>query len=240
MNKIDSACKVLILAGGKGTRLGELGKVVPKALVELNGKPILHHKFEHYIKDGFDQFIVATGYKGEVIKEYCENIDINCQIEFSEAGEEASMLQRISEASELFGERVIVTYGDSISNLDLSKLLKFHNDKKAFISFVVSPIQSPFGLVTFDMDSKVESIEEKPILHYYVGTFIMEKVALDYIPDDLNKWKDGTGLIAFFKIMAAINKLHAYVHKGADVTFNTIEELNAAEVDYLKFHTHFK
>lgn len=240
MNETDISCKVLILAGGRGTRLGELGKVVPKALVELNGKPILHLKLEHYIRDCFDQFIIATGYKGEVIKEYCENINLNCNIEFSEAGEEASMLQRITEASELFGERVIVTYGDSISNLDLSKLMKFHKDKNAFISFVVSPIQSPFGLVTFDSDFKVDSLEEKPILHYYIGTFIMEKGALDYMPDDLNNWKDGTGLIAFFKIMAAINKLHAYVHKGADVTFNTIEELNAAEVDYLKFHTHFK
>ena len=108
-----------------------------------------------------------------------------------------------------------------------------------------SPSEGSFKIrflifLLFSRISYSPTLEEKPVLHYYIGTFVMEKKALEYIPEQIINWADGKGLVAFFKILMALNKLYAYPHEGHDVTFNTIEELNAAEEGFLKFYTHFQ
>ena len=232
--------KIIILCGGRGTRLGKLGKSIPKALVKLHEKPILYHKLSQCINQGFGNFIIAIGYKGDMIVDSCKGMDLNFNVDFSNSGEDSGMLRRIYDAKELFKKRVVVTYGDSISNIQLQHLIDFHIKKQGLLSIVTAPIQSPFGLVTSNQDKQVQTIDEKPILHYYIGTFIMEKKAMEYISDEIVDLPDGKGLIAFFKILEKANKLFAYSHEGHDITFNTIEELGAAEEGFLKFHTHFQ
>ena len=240
MMESESLCKTIILCGGKGTRLGKLGESIPKSLVKLHEKPILYHKLSHSINQGFRDFIIAIGYKGNMIVDACKDMDLNFNVDFSDSGEDAGMLRRIYDASELFEDRVIVTYGDSIANIQLQHLIDFHLEKQGLLSIVTAPIQSPFGLVTSDDNKQVQTLEEKPVLHYYIGTFVMEKKTIEYIPEQIINWPDGKGLIAFFKILMALNKLYAYPHEGHDITFNTIEELNAAEEGFLKFYTHFQ
>ncbi len=237
---MKNKCKSLILCGGKGTRLGELGMTLPKALLEIDGKSILYRKFEHSIKQGFSDFIVAVGYKGDLIIKACNELDLNCHIQFSDSGEDAGMLQRIYDAKELYEDRVIITYGDSFSSIQLETLIEYHEEKNSLVTIVVSPIQSPFALVNIDNDSKALSFEEKPILKYYIGTFILGKRAFDLVPQKIISWPDGTGLIAFFKILIALNNLNVYIYEGLDITFNTVDELNAANQGFLKFYTHFK
>lgn len=240
MTESQNIIKSLILCGGKGTRLGKLGESIPKSLVKLHEKPILHHKLSHSINQDFRDFIIAIGYKGNMIVDACKDMDLNFNADFSDSGEDAGMLRRIYDASEFFEDRVIVTYGDSIANIHLQHLIDFHLEKQGLLSIVNAPIQSPFGLVTSDDDKLVLTLEEKPVLHYYIGTFVMEKKAIEYIPEQIINWPDGKGLIAFFKILMALNKLYAYPHEGHDITFNTVEELNAAEEGFLKFYTHFQ
>lgn len=240
MNESGEFCKTLILCGGKGTRLGESGKSTPKTLMELQGKSILYRKLDHGIKQGFSDYIIAIGYKGEMVVGACNEMDLAFKVDFSDSGEEAGMLRRIYDAKDLFEERVIVTYGDSISNLKWARLIDFHREKNSLLTIIVAPIQSPFGLVTSNQDNRVLTLKEKPILNYYIGSFVMEKKAMEFIPEQILNWPDGSGLIAFFKILIAINKLFAFVHEGNDITFNTIEELNAAKKDFLKFYTHFQ
>ena len=240
MTKSGNSCKTIILSGGKGTRLGEVGKSIPKSLVKLNGKPILYHKLDHSIKQGFNDFVIAIGYKGNMIVDACKEVDLDFNVAFADSGEDAGMLRRIYDARDLFEDRVIVTYGDSIANLQLQHLIDFHVEKQGLLSIVTAPIQSPFGLVTSDEKKQVLTLEEKPVLYYYIGTFVMEKKAIEYIPEQIINWPDGDGLMAFFRILMAINKLYTYPHEGHDVTFNTIEELNAAEEGFLKFYTHFQ
>jgi NDP-sugar pyrophosphorylase family protein len=175
-----------------------------------------------------------------MIVDACKEMDLNFNVNFSDSGEDAGMLRRIYDASELFEERVIVTYGDSISNIQLQHLVDFHLEKKCLLSLVTAPIQSPFGLVTSDGNKQVQTFEEKPVLRYYIGTFIMEKKAMKYIPKEIINLPDGKGLIVFFKILRESNKLYAYSYEGHDITFNTIEELSAAEEGFLKFYTHFQ
>jgi len=236
----ESLCRTIILCGGKGTRLGKLRESIPKSLVKLHEKPILYHKLSHSINQGFLDFIIAIGYKGNMIVDACKDMDLKFNVDFSDSGEDAGMLRRIYDASELFKDRVIVTYGDSIANIQLQHLMDFHLEKQGLLSIVTAPIQSPFGLVTSDDNKQIQTLEEKPVLHYYIGTFVMEKKAIEYIPEQIINWPDGKGLIAFFKILMALNKLYAYPHEGHDITFNTIEELNAAEEGFLKFYTHFQ
>ena len=238
--KSKSQYKTIILCGGRGTRLGELGQSIPKSLVKLRGKPILYRKLSHSINQDFRNFIIAIGYKGDMIIDACRGLDLNFNVDFSDSGEDAGMLRRIYDAGALFEDRAIVTYGDSISNIQLQHLIDFHLEKKALLSIVTAPIQSPFGLVTSNGDKQVQTLAEKPVLHYYIGTFIMEKKAMEYISEEIINLSDGKGLIAFFKILKELNKLYVYSHEGHDITFNTIEELNVAEEGFLKFYTHFR
>ena len=238
--KSESLCKTIILCGGKGTRLGKLGESIPKSLVKLHEKPILHHKLSHSINQGFRDFIIALGYKGNMIVDACKDMDLNFNVDFSDSGEDAGMLRRIYDTSKFFEDSVIVTYGDSIANIQLQHLIDFHLQKQGLLSIVAAPIQSPFGLVTFDDNKQVQALEEKPVLHYYIGTFVMKKKALEYIPEQIIDLPDGKGLITFFKILMALNKLYVYPHEGHDITFNTIEELNEAKEGFLKFYTHFR
>ena len=172
MTKPGSPCRrTIILCGGKGTRLGELGESMPKPLVELHGRSILYHKLSHSISQGFRDFIVAIGYKGNMIVDACKDMDLKFNVDFTDSGEDAGMLRRIYDANELFEDRVIVTYGDSISNIKLQCLIDFHLEKGGLLSIVNAPIQSPFGLVTSDDSKQVQTLEEKPVLHYYIGAF---------------------------------------------------------------------
>ncbi len=240
MTDFKDSCKTIILCGGRGTRLGKLGENIPKTLVGLHEKPILYHKLTQSINQGFADFIIAIGYKGDTVVDACKKMDLKCKVDFSDSGEDTGMLQRICEAKKLFDERVIVTYGDSIANIQLQNLVDFHREKKSLVTIVTAPIQSPFGLVTSGHDSRGLSIEEKPVLYYYIGTFILEKKAMEFIPEEIMNWPDGTGLMAFFKILISVNKLYTYAHEGAEITFNTVEELDAAQKGFLKFYTHFQ
>ncbi len=233
-------CNTLILCGGKGSRLGELGTHIPKALAPLRGKPILFHKLEQCATQGMREVILAIGYLGDQITAACDQLDTDCKVVFSDSGTDASMLRRIYDARKHFEDQVIISYGDSLANLDYSELLSFHRDHGSLLTLVTAPIQSPFGLVSSDAKGQVTGLEEKPVLQYYIGTFVLDRQAFDYLPQDLINWEDGSGLISFFKILMAIGRLYNYRHDGMDITFNTVEELDAANDGFLKFHTHFK
>ncbi|MDP8293122.1 MAG: sugar phosphate nucleotidyltransferase [Candidatus Orphnella occulta] len=240
MVKDTKTCKTLILCGGKGKRMGKIGESIPKALVELHGRPILYHKLKKSVGQGFADMVIAIGYKGDMIIDACKKMDLEFKIDFSDSGKNVGMLCRIYEAREMFDDRVIVTYGDSIADLQLADLMDFHLKKESLLTIVSAPIQSPFGLVKSNHDHQVVTIEEKPVLNYYIGTFIMEKKALEFIPKEIINWPDGTGLIAFFKTLVGVNKIYTYIYDGPGVTFNTVEELDAAKDEFLKFHTHFR
>lgn len=233
-------CKTIILCGGKGTRLKDLGKQLPKALVQLDGRPILYHKLCQNIQQGFSDIVLAIGYQGDKIVSACEEMGLNINVEFSDSGLEAGMLRRIHDTHSLFKDRVIVTYGDTISNLSLQELIDFHVQKKGLITIVSAPIQSPFGLINMDDEKQVQALEEKPVLYYYIGTFIMEKKALEIIPEEVIGMPDGTGLIEFFQKAISMGELYTFLHESHEITFNTIEELEAAQEGFLKFYTHFQ
>ncbi|MDR4508735.1 MAG: nucleotidyltransferase family protein [Candidatus Brocadiaceae bacterium] len=229
--------KVLIMCGGRGKRLGNLTESIPKPLIEIGGKTILEMKFDNYMSQGFKDFILCIGYKGGLIEEAIEkfNFPINCK--FSDEGEPAGILKRLNAAKDLFEEKVILTYGDTFTDIKLSLLSEIHEKSDNEATIVVAPIQNPFGLVEFDNRGKVTYFKEKPILNYYIGYAVINKAALELIPQKIIDMPDGEGLITFYRILMAMEKLGTFYHSGLQITFNTEDELKDVRKKIADFYT---
>jgi glucose-1-phosphate cytidylyltransferase len=176
--------QVVILCGGRGTRLKPMTDDIPKALVKLNGRPILDYILEFYHQKGFRKVVLCVGYKGDLIREYFKDHQHGLKIEFSDAGESASMLERIYAVKNIVQDQFFVAYGDTLIDLDMEGLQSDHREKKADVTIVTAKIQNPFGLVSYDSkQGLVQSFVEKPILNYYIGCFVMKKALLRSNPE---------------------------------------------------------
>ena len=126
--------KVILLAGGLGTRLSEYTKTIPKPMVSVAGKPMLVHIMNHYAKYGFKDFYIALGYKGEIIKKYFNKNKFKWNVTLIPTGEKTMTGGRLKRLEKYIGsETFMLTYGDGLSNIDLKKLLRFHKKNKKLI-----------------------------------------------------------------------------------------------------------
>lgn len=230
--------KTIILCGGRGIRLRPLTEKAPKSLVPLNGKPCLQHIVELYIRKGYKDFVICVGYLGDMIFEFFRKTSFDIRVEFSDAGEDASILERLYHAKPLIGERAFVAYGDTLIDVDLPEMLVEHVSNKAFITLTTADVRSPFGLVTADKEKWILSFEEKPVQPYYVGHMLIERAVLEDLDPGLLKMPDGEGLVMLFQRMIAKKCIRTYQYTGPQITFNTQQELNQAERDLLTFFTH--
>ena len=230
--------RVAILCGGRGTRLKPTTDIIPKALVELNGRPILDYILDFYRSKGLSKFILCVGYKAEQVKAHYANSPTGSDLCFSDVGEDASMLQRIWSLREEIGERLFVSYCDTFIDIDLKGMLEHHIDRRAEATIVTAEIRNPFGLLTIDADRWVTSFVEKPLLNYYIGCFLIEQSAFQYITPEMLEQPDGQGLVHFFQLLIAQRKLAAFRHEGDQITFNTESERQKAEEFLGKFYTY--
>ena len=122
--------KVVILAGGKGTRISEHTKSIPKPMIKIGSKPILEHIINYYMRYGFNDFLVAGGYKYSIIRDYFKKKKISANIKVINTGIESLTGKRLVELKNELDETFMLTYGDGLSNIDLNKLLKFHKKYK--------------------------------------------------------------------------------------------------------------
>lgn len=229
--------KILIMCGGKGRRLGRLAKSFPKPLMKIGDKAILELKFRNYMLQGFNDFIICIGYKGDMIRDAVKKFGFSNSCKFSDGGEPAGILKRLYIAKDLFDKEVILTYGDTYTDINLSQLVKTHSESDNEATIVVAPIRNPFGLVEFDEKKKVTSFKEKPVLNYYIGYAVINKSALKLIPKKIIDMPDGEGLITFYRILMAMGKLGVFYHRGLQITFNTENELQIAHEKIYSFYT---
>ncbi len=213
-----------------------LTEETPKPLIPIQGKPVLQHVIDLYEKKGLKEFVLCIGHKGHLIKEHFKGK--NHKVTFSESGEDASMLKRIWDTKDQTNGRMMISYADTITDIDLNDLIKYHEAKKSIATILVAKIKSPFGLVFYDDAGKCTSFEEKPILNYYIGHIIFENDAFKHITPDLLAMKDGEGLVTFFKKLSKMGLLHVYEHKGLQITFNTNAEKENAEKELIQFYTY--
>ncbi len=230
--------KVVILCGGKGVRLKPITNDLPKPLVEIGGKPILHQAVEAYSKKGFNDFIFCIGYKGNLIKEYFNKFP-EYNIQYSDSGEDASMLKRIYDVKDLIDDKIIVAYGDTYAYINFNELISFHNSKNVLMTMVSSSIKSPFGLIDISENDKIANFREKPVLNYYMGYSVIEKDAFKHITEELLNSKGEEGWTSFFKKLIAIGKMSAYLDNNLFITFNTHSQKKIAD-NIFKYYTDWR
>lgn len=230
--------KTVILCGGRGSRLKPLTDLIPKPLVTLNGKPLLQHVVNGYLRKGKTDFVLCVGYREDMIRDFLAQQAFSGTFEFSNAGEQASILQRLHQARTLMGDRVFVAYGDTLIDIDLEVMLAQHQASQAQLTITIAEIRSPFGLVTIDEAGWGMSFEEKPLQMYYIGHMLLERMVLENLDPQLLALPDGDGLVELFRRLIAKKQMQTYRYSGPRITFNTHQERDQAERDFIKFFTH--
>jgi glucose-1-phosphate cytidylyltransferase len=241
--------KVVLLAGGLGSRLAEETEVRPKPMVEIGGKPILWHIMKHFAHYGHTEFYVALGYKGEYIKRYfVDYLSLNGSMSIDLASGKIESRDRDSEnwvihlvdtgfdtptgsrvhrmRSMLNGEPVLVTYGDGVANIDLDALVKFHraHGKLATVTAVRPPAR--FGELLFDGDL-VSKFTEKPQIHegwINGGFLVLEPGALDYLHE-----KECSLEVDTLSRLSAVRQLGAYKHQDFWQCMDTLRDKRLLE-----------
>ena len=175
--------KVVILAGGKGTRILEYTKSIPKPMVKIGSKPILEHIINYYMKYGFKDFLIAGGYKYSIIKSYFKKKKISANIRVIDTGLETLTGSRLLKLKNILDDTFMLTYGDGLSNVNLKKLLKFHRSNKKKITMTAVHPPARFGELEIK-NKLVTKFEEKPQLQkgwINGGFFVIEPEFLNFV-----------------------------------------------------------
>ena len=239
--------KVVILAGGYGSRLSEETDVIPKPMIEIGGKPILWHIMKMYSAYGFNEFIICCGYKGNVIKEFFSNYFLYLSdVTFSMLDNTMEVHQRKSEPwkvslintgqNTMTGGRLLrvkdylndetfcFTYGDGVSDINIAEVVKHHKSQKRFAT--ISAVQPPgrFGLLSMGDNFQVNGFKEKPQgdnSWINGGFFVLETEIFNYLTDDSTVWEKDP-LIN----LAKENQLTYFKHNGFWHPMDTLRDKN--------------
>lgn len=242
----DELCAVVILCGGKGTRLREETEYKPKPMVEVGGKPILWHVMQNFAAHGFRDFVICLGYRGEMIREYflhykamSHDITVSlgtdakpvqhdgrdelagCRVTLVDTGQETATGARVARVSPyLSGERFIVSYGDGVSNLDARGLYEFHVAHGRAATVTAVRATSRFGVLELE-DDVVLSFHEKPLLNDWIsaGYFVLEREVLELIDGDKTALEREP-----LQRLAATDELRAFRHEGFWQPMDTFRE----------------
>ncbi len=238
--------KVLILAGGLGTRLSEETRLIPKPMVEIGGKPILWHIMKIYSYFGFNDFIILTGYKSHVIKDYFVNyyrqysditVDmLNNTVEIHKMQTEpwrVTMLytgqitmtgSRIKKAQKyLNNEPFLLTYGDGVADIDIFELIKCHKKSKKYLTLSAVKPSGKFGAIDIDYDGSIKSFSEKPKGDNNMingGFMVVEPEVFNFIDD---KRDDVVFEKEPLENLAKAGQLNAYRHEGFWYPMDTLK-----------------
>ncbi len=223
--------QVVILAGGKGTRFGEMTRETPKPMIEIGGRPILWHLIRYYANFGYSKFSVALGHKGNVIRDYFtknssaddrsnwpdwkeDQSDLaDAEIRLVETGEQTNTGGRIKRFESILPRSTfMLTWGDGLSDVDLHGLLEFHRSHGRIATVTAVHPTSRFGLLEVNDEGRVDSFTEKPprLNEWINGAFfVLEPEVFDYIEGDSTQFEK-----APLERLASSGNLMAYRHES--------------------------
>jgi len=210
--------QVVLLAGGKGTRMREMTETIPKPMVQIGGIPVLQHLMNIFNFYGEFEYIVSSGYKSEIIEEHFKDVD---NVKIINTGKETLTGGRVFKLSEFLDDEFIVTYGDGLANVNISNLISFHKNHKNLGTITVANPISRFGLVEFDEEKIVSKFIEKPKLenvNINIGFFVFNKKILDYLDEECTL--ETNPLINLSKD----RNLNAFIHDGYFEPMDTYRE----------------
>ena len=243
--------KVVILAGGLGTRISEESNLKPKPMIEIGGKPILWHIMKIYSSHGINDFIICCGYKGYLVKEYFANYflhmsDVTFDMKNNEmrvhkkygdpwkvtvvdTGESTMTGGRLKRIKEYVKDEksFCMTYGDGVSDVDVSKLISFHKVNKKLATLTAAYSPGRFGALDIDNNNAISSFLEKPKGDGGMingGFFVLSPEVLELIKGDDDIWERGP-----LESLAKSNNLMAYKHEGFWQPMDTLRDKNYLE-----------
>lgn len=243
--------KAVILAGGLGTRLSEETSIRPKPMVEVGGKPILWHIMKIYSAHGINDFIICCGYKGYIIKEYFANYflhmsDVTFDMRFNQmnvhsgyaepwlvtllnTGDNTMTGGRLKQVREHIGnETFCFTYGDGVSNINITELIKFHQEQKTLATLSAVQPAGRFGAISLGQEqTKITTFKEKPEgdgAWINGGYFVLEPQVIDFIADTSTVWEKEP-----LEKLADLEQLSAYKHDGFWQPMDTLRDRNYLE-----------
>jgi glucose-1-phosphate cytidylyltransferase len=214
--------KVILLAGGLGTRISEETANKPKPMVLLDDKPILWHLMNIFAVQGFTDFVIAAGYKGEVIQGWVSGLKSPWKIQVVDTGLDTQTGGRIAQCMKLFpSERVMATYGDGLGNVDLNGLADFHaqHGKKATLTAVRPPAR--FGVLESENGLITHFGEKNQVDAGWIngGFFVLEPEVKNYIQEDFEPFESGA-----LPRLVRERQLMAYYHKRFWQPMDTLRE----------------
>ena len=214
--------KVIILAGGLGTRISEETESKPKPMVEIAGAPILWHIMKIYAMQGFHEFLVATGYKSEVIDDFVSSISDPWDVETLETGIDTQTGGRIKQCIDYINEpTVLCTYGDGLANIVVRDLIDTHNRSKKIVTLTAVRPPARFGYVCIEDGLVTHFGEKNQADEGWIngGFFVINNRVTNYISDNLEPFETG----ALPKLSEG-NDLGAYKHFGFWKPMDTLRE----------------
>ena len=241
--------KVVILAGGLGTRISEESHLRPKPMIEIGGMPILWHIMKIYSSHGLNDFIICCGYKGYVIKEFFANYFLHMsdvtfdlannrmevlqnsaepwRVTLVDTGERTATGGRLRRARHLIGEEPFCcTYGDGVSSVDIGALVEFHRSRRRLATLTAIQPPGRFGALEISEDL-ISRVEEKPLGEsgwVNGGFFVLEPRVLDYIAGDDSTWEREP-----MERLAREGQLSAFLHHGFWQPMDTLRDKNHLE-----------
>lgn len=202
--------RTVILCGGRGTRAYPHTVDVPKPLLEVAGKPVLQHLLESYAQQGHTDFVLAAGYRADLIAQFAETLPAEWMVEVVDTGLDTGTGERIRLVADRAGETFFVNYADGLADIDLGCLLQFHRAHRHAATLTTVPLPSPYGTVDLGPGGRVERFLEKPNLPDHrinAGFFVFNADALAR--------STGTDLEReMLPSLASIGELHGYEHLG--------------------------
>ncbi|WP_088182863.1 nucleotidyltransferase family protein [Sphingobium sp. Z007] len=169
--------KVVILCGGQGIRAFPFTTYLPKPMLPLGGTPVLVHVIKNFIRQGFRDFILAAGYRQDVLHDYFEGKDIGASVQIVDTGEDADTGRRIWNCRHLIDGPFIATYGDGLSDVPLDAVVAFHRAHGARLTITSVPMYSQYGVLSVEEDGAIARFAEKPLIADYwinAGFMVMD------------------------------------------------------------------
>jgi glucose-1-phosphate cytidylyltransferase len=225
--------KIIILAGGLGTRISEETEDKPKPMVLIDDKPLIWHLMNIFAMQGYKEFIIATGYKGDVIRKWVSGLEHNSdemdwKITVLETGLESQTGGRIAMCMKTIpNERVIATYGDGLANVSISQLLKYHDLKNKFATVTAVRPPARFGVLDIEGGIVKHFGEKNQSDSGWIngGFFVLEPQVVEYVSSELEPFESG----ALPKLVSE-NQLSAYQHFGFWKPMDTLRERGELEI----------
>jgi glucose-1-phosphate cytidylyltransferase len=220
--------QVVILCGGKGTRSYPFTEYFPKAMMPINGTPILVHLMNIYVKQGFQNFVLAAGHRKEILLDYFEGRFLDWNVQIVDTGDDADTGERIRRCAPQLSGTFFATYCDGLGDVDLNGLLAFHKKMGGLGTVTSVPLRSQYGTVLFDEARRVQKFEEKPVIRNHwinAGFFVFEKGVFDV-------WEGQNLEVDILPRLANQQVLYTYQHTGFWKSMDTSKDQQEMEAIY--------